>query len=82
MNGEESEVKKIVASMKEDEPKEEVPPVTGSKARKQKDYKETDGESDVTQYSSEDERTEKPVVEAEKPRRRSTRVRKKDRDDD
>ena len=75
-NGEESEVRKLVASMKDETPLEEVPHATSSKTEEKEDAEDEDSESDVTQYSSEEERAKKPAAEAETPRRRSTRVKK------
>ena len=81
MNGEDNEVKKLVESIKNEAPETEeessIPaPKTGeAKKHSEKDEFE-DEESDVTQYSSEEEATKAPA-EAETPRRRSTRQRGK-----
>ena len=83
MNGEENEVKKLVESIKNEAPVTEessipVSKTEGAKKHPEKDEVE-DEESDVTQYSSEEE-TDKAPAEAETPRRRSTRQRGKKRE--
>ena len=82
MNGEESEVAKLVARIQDDVPKEAVPHEASLKAGKKAESNYEEHESDITQYSSEEERSEKPAVEAETPRRRSTRVRKQTRNEE
>lgn len=84
MNGEDSEVKKIVESIKNEAPvtKESSipPPKTGEAGGHAEKHGLEDEGSDVTQYSSEEEEeATKPPAEPETPQRRSTRQRGKKR---
>ena len=79
MNGEDSEVTKLVASIKGEASTEAVSRGASPKSERKADSDYEGHESDVTQYSSEEEKSEKPVLDAETPRRRSTRVRKQAR---
>ena len=80
MNGEDNEVKKLVESIKNEAPVTEETSVPASKTGEAKKDSEKDEfedeESDITQYSSEEDTT-RPPAEAETPRRRSTRQRGK-----
>ena len=83
MNGEDNEVKKLVESIKNEAPVTEEessirPSKTGEVQKSSEKEEVEDEESDVTQYSSEEEATKTPA-EAETPRRRSTRQRGKKR---
>ncbi|KAL9129386.1 MAG: hypothetical protein Q9217_002150 [Psora testacea] len=77
MNGEENDVKAMVANFQDQASREKARDRAGHSTEKPADTMDDEYDtSDVTQNSSEEESSEEPVPKAEVPRRRSTRAKK------
>ncbi|KAL9102431.1 MAG: hypothetical protein Q9163_002423 [Psora crenata] len=76
MNGEENDVKSIVASIKDQAAVEVAEDSEESAAEKLARATDLGQESDITQYTSDEGGPDRPAAETEKPTRRSTRAKK------
>ena len=82
MNGEENEVTSMLASIKDQVPEDKAGDNGEPTDEKAAATADAGHESDVTQYSSKEGGSEKHTKEAVTPRRRSTRTRKRDKEED